>query len=220
MSLAGFTVPITFDGITLLALVLACLAVVAIVSAIVDLARERRLRPFRFGGGFILLLLGLVAFGFAGWAQTYRSLTHNELVAYIQAAPIQGQSQTMSVTYTPVHDGQNGTPLTYLIKGDEWQLGGDVIKWQDYMNILGVHTGYRITRLMGYYDNAADYKTKRVTAEDLDGGSDDVYRFLQDHANLAPFVRATYGNAVIQRPDPTHTYKVYLSTSGYWTATS
>ncbi len=216
MSLGGFTVPITFDGITLLALVLACLAIAAIVSAIMDLAREKRLRPFRIGGGLILLLLGLVAFGFAGWAQTYRSLTHNELVAYIQAVPIQGQSQTMSVTYTPVHDGQNGTPLTCLVKGDAWQLGGDVIKWQDYMNILGVHTGYRITRLMGYYQHAADYRTKAVSACDLDGGSDGVYTFLQQHGNLAPFVRAVYGNAVIDPPDPTRTYEIYLSTSGYW----
>jgi len=214
----GFTIPVSIDRFTVLAALLAILGLAAFVSGVVDLARQRKFRFFRLGGSLMLLLCGLVVFAIAGWAQTYRALTHNELVAHIQAAPLVGQPQTMSVTYTPVRDGQDGVPLTYSVKGDEWLLGGDVLKWQDYLNIMGVNTGYRITRLQGLYQDANDERTKEHTAYNLGGTTSNVYTFLKNHATLAPFVRAVYGNYVAMLPAPGVTYNVYVSTSGYWTA--
>jgi hypothetical protein len=127
-------------------------------------------------------------------------------------------SQLMTVTYTPITNGQPGTSQTFTVYGDQWQLGGDIIKWQDWVNILGVQTGYRVTRLMGYYNDATDYRSKPISAYDLDGGTDRLQQFIHDHPNVTPFVRATYGNDVRMQPDPTATYNVYVSTSGYWTA--
>jgi hypothetical protein len=218
MRAGGFTIPVAFDGLTLLAGLLALLALASLASGVVHMARERRIRPLRFGGGVIMLLLGLAVFAVAGWAQTYRALTHNELVGTVRAVPVAGRIQTMQVTYTPIQDGKPGTPHTYAVRGDEWQLGGDIIKWQDYLNILGVHTGYRTTRLMGYYEDPNDYRVKPVTAYNLDNGSDTVQTFLHEHPNLVPFVRATYGNDVRMLPDANVIYQVYVSTSGYWTA--
>lgn len=217
MHVGGFTIPVTFDGLTLLAGIVALVALAGIASGMVDIARHRRVRPLRLGGGLILLLLALVVVAVAGWAQTYRTLTHNELVATVRAVPANGQRQTMLVTYTPVQDGKPGTPATYTVRGDEWLLGGDIIKWQDYLNILGVHTGYRTTRLMGYYEDPNDYKIKPVTAYNLVRGPDTVQTFLRDHPEWVPFVRATYGNDVRMLPDAQQTYQVFVSTSGYWT---
>jgi hypothetical protein len=214
----GFTIPVTFDRLTLLAALLAVLALAGIISGIVHLFTQRRIRLFRIGSGIILLLIGFGVFAVAGWAQTYRALTKAELVATIHAAPVVGAQQTMKVVYTQVTNGTHGQPQTFTIKGDEWQIGGDVIKWQDWVNILGVHTGYRITRLMGYYEDPNDYKTKRVSAYDLNKSHDTVSQFLHDHANLMPFVRATYGNDVRMLPDASATYQIFLSTSGYWAA--
>jgi hypothetical protein len=217
MQVGDFTVPVSIDGITVLAGLLAILALAGILSGVVALLRGRRLGLFRIGGGLVLLLIGLVAFAVAGWAQTYRALSKAELVAYIRAVPVSGQSQTMSVTYTPVHNGNPGAAQTYIVHGDQWELGGDIIKWQDYVNILGVHTGYRITRLDGYYNDASDYYNhKPLTFLDLGGHRDAVEQFLHDHANLMPFVRATYHNSVATPPDVNATYKVFLSTSGFW----
>ena len=214
----GFTIPVNVDRLTLLAGLLAVLALASIISGIVHLFRRRKLGVMRFGTGIILLLVGLAVFAVAGWAQTYRALTFNQLVATIHAAPVPGQAQTMQVVYTPVVDGKKGTSQIFTIKGDEWLLGGDVIKWQDWLNILGVHTGYRITRIMGYFEDANDYKTKQVSAYNLNNSKDTVTQFLHDHSNLMPFVRATYGNDVRMLPDPTATYQVWVSTSGYWAA--
>ena len=237
----GFTVPVTFDRLTLLAFLLAILALAFVASGVLDVFRGRKervslqvaqpdgstatqtgtvrrrgVRPGRMIGGLVLLLAGLAVFAVAGWFQTYRTLTHNELVGYVKALPLQTAPQTMLVTYTPVENGARGTAQTFTLTGDEWQLGGDIIKWQDYLNILGVHTGYRTTRLMGYFDDANDYRTKRVGAVDLQGGPDGAFRFLRDHPNLAPFVRAVYGNDVRLPPDANHSYRIYVSTSGYF----
>ena len=216
MHVGSFVVPVNIDAFSLIALAFVVLALLIIAWGLARIVRERRFRFFHLSGGLVLLLLGLLVLAVAGWAQTYQALTHNEWVADIHAVPI--GSQTMRVTYTPVSSGTLGTPQTYTVRGDEWVLGGDVIKWQDWVNLLGVHTGYRITRLMGYYDNAGDYKTKAVSAYALDGGSDTVQQFLHSHQDLIPFVRATYGNDVRMYPDAGATYQVFVSTSGYWTA--
>jgi hypothetical protein len=218
ISLDGFTIPVTFDRLTVLAALLTILAVVLFISGIVRILRERRIRIFRIGGGLLLLLLGLAVFAVAGWAQTYQALTSRVLVATVRATPLSGQSQTMTVVYTPVINGTAGQAQTFTIKGDEWLLGGDIIKWSDWVNLLGVHTGYRITRLMGYYQDANDYRTKKVSAYDLASAHDTVSTFLHDHPKLMPFVQATYGNDVRMPPNPRITYQVYLSTSGYWAA--
>lgn len=217
MHVGDFQVPVQFDGLTLVAGLFAVLALAAAISGVVQMVRDRRLRVLRLGGGLVLLLIGLLVFAVAGWAQTYRTLTRAELVATIRAVPT--GSQLMSVTYTPVEGGKPGTPQTFAIHGDKWELGGDVIKWQDWVNILGVHTGYRITRLDGYYVDHNDYYRKPLSFIDLGGHTSTVEQFVRDHGNLLPFVRATYGNAVNQVPSAAATYQVYLSTSGYWTAT-
>jgi hypothetical protein len=214
----GFTIPVTIDRLTLLAAALVILAVASFLSGIVRMLRERRVRIFRIGSGLVLVLLGLAVFAVAGWAQTYRALTSRVLVATVRATPLADHAQTMTVVYTPVTNGETGRPETFTIQGDAWVLGGDIIKWSDWLNVLGVHTGYRITRLMGYYQDANDYRTKRVSAYDLASAHDTVTTLLHDHPNLMPFVQATYGNDVRMLPNANVTYQVYLSTSGYWAA--
>lgn len=213
----GFTVPVDFDRLTLLAGLAMIAALAILASAVVHLARERHLGIGQIGGGLVMILVALVVFAIAGWAQTYHQLTHNELVAYINAVPT--GPQRIQVTYTPVHGGTRGTPRTYTIHGDQWELGGDVVKWQNWVNILGVDTGYRVSRLDGYYTDPNDYKTKPVSVFDLGQGRDAMETFLHDHGNLVPFIRATYHNATAQVPDPENSYRVYVSTSGYWTST-
>jgi hypothetical protein len=214
----GFTIPVNIDRLTVLAGLLAVLALASFISGIVHIFRRRKFGVMRFGGGVVLLLVGLAVFAIAGWAQTYRALTYNQLVATIHAAPVPNQLQTMQVVYTPINDGKPGTPQTFTVKGDQWMIGGDIIKWDDWLNILGVHTGYRVNRIQGYYTDANDANTKPETAYNLNSSNDTVSQFLRNHSNLMPFVRATYGNFVTLRPDPSATYKVYVSTSGYWAA--
>ncbi len=215
----GFTPPATVDRLTIFAALLAVLALASFVSGITRMLTERRARVFRLLGGPAILLAALAVFAVAGWAQTYRALIRNQLVATVTAVPVPGKAQTMQVVFTPMLDGKSGRAKTFTIRGDEWQLGGDVVTWQDWLNILGVHTGYRITQLDGYYENPNDYKTRPVTRYDLGSAHDTVSEFQHQHANLMAFVRTTHGNGVRMLPSPA-IYQVYLSTSGYWAAQS
>ena len=53
MRVGGFTIPVTFDGLTLLAGLLALAALASLVSGVIHIVRERRLRPFRIAGVLI-----------------------------------------------------------------------------------------------------------------------------------------------------------------------
>ena len=213
----GFALPVTVDRLTVLAVLLCILAAAVVLTGVVAIFAQHRVPFATFGNGLVLLVLGVIVFAAAGWAQTYRSLTHNQLVATVRAVPVPGKAQTMQVVYTPITDGKSEQARVFTVAGDEWQLSGNVITWQDWLNILGVGTGYRITQLSGYYENANDYGTKPVTTFDLNASGDSVSRFQRDHPNLMPFVHVTGGNGLRMLPGAA-TYQVYLSPTGYWAA--
>jgi hypothetical protein len=39
----------------------------------------------------------------------------------------------------------------FLIRGDQWMIEGDILKWDDWLNFLGLETRYRLTRVRGRY---------------------------------------------------------------------
>jgi hypothetical protein len=56
---------------------------------------------------------------------------------------------------------QNVTPdsqavQTFIINGDQWMLEGDIIKWDSWLNFLGIHTRYRLSRIRGRYLNTEE----------------------------------------------------------------
>ena len=90
---------------------------------------------------------------------------------------------------------------TYLIQGDEWIVQGDIIKFPAWLNIVGLHAGYKLTRLEGRYDDINLENTASHTAIPLNGGDDNFFHTTYVHKQwFAPFVDATYGNAVFQAP--------------------
>ncbi len=195
------------------------LALASVVAGIAEMVAGRRIRIGRLCGGLVLAGAAVAVLAVDGWTQSYHDLAQDQLVAMVHADPVPGLEQTMQVVFTPVTDGKAGQSHTFTVKGDEWLLSGDVLSWQDWLNILGLRADYRITTLAGYYENAADYANKPVTAYRLDGSPDKVSRFLRQHTSLVPFVRVHSGNGVRMLPS-TATYRVYLSASGFWTAQS
>ena len=218
-ALDGFELPSTVDRLTVLAAVLALIAVALIVFGVTGMLRERRTDLTAPCCGLALMIVSLAVFGLAGWAQSYRSLADGQLVATVQATVVPGAPETMQVVFSPVVDDKVGYPLIYTITGDEWQLSADIVTWQNWLNILGLHADYRFTSLSGYYEGGNAHDAKPVTSYTLSESRDTVSRFIQHHHDLAPLLRVTSGNEVRMLPGP-FTYLVYLSTSGGWTAQS
>ncbi len=152
----------------------------------------------------ICCIAALSAFFVAAWLQTYKVFTQKTLVAEldVSAQKQENDRKTFSVTYKEVKarsslaaifgstnsDVQFAEPQTFEMQGDEVRLGGQVVKLNDLINLLGFKTIYKITRLEGTYLDANDAKTKPVSVFDLNGGVDALFKFYQSNEGALSFI--------------------------------
>jgi len=179
--------------------------------------RRLHRRRFRWGRtltGIILLLLASSILWMTLLVQSYVELTSDIKVATIHATTIANAPHVMSVDLTMFdQSGKELSNQTYLVNGDEWMLEGDIIKFPPLLNILGLHSGYKITRLEGRYDDPNLELHGPRTVVTLNGGDDGFFKTAQEEPWISPIVQAAYGNAVFLAADG-KTYDIYVSQSG------
>ena len=163
---------------------------------------RRHFKVWRGLSGILLLAVAISLLWVTFLAQSYLGLTAEIKVAHLRATPITNVAHQMSVEVT-LYDG-NGhvtSDNTYLIQGDEWMVQGDIIKFPAWLNVIGLHAGYKLTRLEGRYDDINLENSAHHTAIPLNGGDDNFFQTTYTHRQwFAPFVDAEYGNAVFQAP--------------------
>jgi len=97
-------------------------------------------------------------------------------------------------------------------------LEGDILKWKKWINFLGFHTRYRLTRLRGRYIRTSDELTKPQEIYSLVEIEDHpIWGYLFRHGASLPFVSTVYGNAVFQNSEESSAFFVYTTTSGFLT---
>ena len=161
---------------------------------------RRHFKIWRGLSGILLLAVGVSLLWVTFLVQSYLGLTGEIKVAHIRATPIANVAHQMSVEVV-LYDGNAHVTSdnTYLIQGDEWMMQGDIIKFPAWLNVVGLHAGYKLTRLEGRYDDIKLENTARHTAVPLNGGDDNFFHTTYTHKQwFAPFVDAEYGNAVFQ----------------------
>lgn len=181
----------------------------------------RQHRHFRWGrsiAGIILVLLALSLLWLTLLVQTYLGLTSDIKAARIRATPIANSAHMMSVDLT-LYDqrGQQTSEQTYIINGDEWMLQSDVIKFPTWLNIVGLHSGYKLTRLEGRYDDPNLESSSKHVVVQLNGGDDNFFKTVQEQAWTSPIVQAAYGSSTFLQPDG-KTYDVFVSQTGLYAA--
>lgn len=166
---------------------------------------RRRHRHFGWGrsiAGIVLLLVALSLLWLTLLVQSYLGLTGEIKVAHVRATAIANVPHEMSVELI-LYDS-NGHAVsnnTYLLQGDDWMVQGDIIKFPAWVNILGLHSGYKLTRLEGRYDDIHLENTAPHTAIALNGGDDNFFKTAYTQKSwFSWFVDASYGNAVFQAP--------------------
>jgi hypothetical protein len=162
-------------------------------------------------GGIILLALAVSLLWLTFLVQSYLGLTGDIRVARIHATRVANLPHMMSVELT-LYD-QNGHQIsddTYILQGDEWMLQGDIIKFPTWLNILGLHSGFKLTRLEGRYDDPQMEANNKHTVIVLNGGDDNFFTTVQQQQWTSPFVDSAYGSSTFLRPDQ-HTYDVFVS---------
>ena len=169
----------------------------------------------------LFILLWTAVFGtvfFAGlFFQTYYSFTREEPVAKVTITPIP-QEQKNLITLELYKPKKNHEILQFEVSGDQWMLEGDILKWKNYINFLGFHTRYRLTRLRGRYIRTSDELTKPTEIYSLvDREDHPIWGYLYRHGDSLPFVSTVYGNAVFQNSKEPSAFLVYTTTSGFLT---
>ncbi len=177
---------------------------------------RRRFRWKRGVGGILLLLLSVSLLWATFLVQSYLGLTSDIKVAQVHASTVTNQQHMMSVELVLYNgNGQQTSDNTYFVQGDRWMLQGDIIKFPTWLNILGLHSGYKLTRLEGQYNDPNDESTMKHTVVTLNGGDGAFFKTVYQQAWSSPFVDAAYGNAVIIPADG-HAYNVLVSQTGLY----
>jgi hypothetical protein len=159
-------------------------------------------------------LFGMVFF-FGFFLRAYHVFNNEEPVAEIIVRPLENAAiSKMGLAHFFSTHSQKTRYL--FIKGDQWMIEGDIIKWSNWLNFLGMHTRYRLTRLRGRYLNISAEIHQPHTIHSLVEQEDNpLWRYLYKYGPQLPFVSTVYGNAVFQNTENYKHYSIYVGTSGF-----
>ena len=167
---------------------------------------------------FILFWISFSAAGlfFTAFIRSHQSFTNKELVAVVRCIPSDKKLGEMSMELKFVEDGQMGNGQAFLIKGDQWSIEGDILKWEDWLNFFGFHTMYKLTRVRGrYVDTRQEIHNPPTVYGLVENQEDPEWPWLHKYGHRLPFVTAVYGNTVFTYPSRKETFQIYVTTSGF-----
>jgi len=171
---------------------------------------------------FLILLLISVAIAllFLGaFIQSYTVFTQRELAATVHCTTVPGTEDTMVLELRTPESPTVTQIRRYLLRGHQWTVEGHILKWDDWLNFLGLRTMYKLTRVRGRYLQADDEMSKPATVYSLVPNEDDPgWRWLYEYGPRLPFVQAVYGNTVFTLPSEDKTFYIYVTTSGFMIA--
>lgn len=166
---------------------------------------------------FLWTAVFVTVFSVGFFFQAYYVFNGEEPAAKVTITPFPRQQKNL-VTLELFGPKDNREIHQFEVGGDQWMLEGDILKWDKWINFLGFHTRYRLTRLRGRYIRTSDEQTKPAEIYSLVEIEDHpVWGYLYRHGASLPFVSTVYGNAVFQNSREASTFLVYTTTSGFMT---
>jgi hypothetical protein len=166
--------------------------------------------------GIVGIAVGVSSLSLVMMLQGWRAFTHKTHVAELQA--IELAPHKLRVYLVPIDgDGARGATEIYDVDGDEWQVGGDILRFKPFMTALGVQPVFRLSRVEGRWNSAADANAHKGTAFDRSPPSTawlGLYRGA-DKAPMRWLVEGAHGQAVSQLPDRRAVYDIYVTPNGY-----
>lgn len=190
---------------TIVAIILGAALIISALTAL----RRKGLRTvlLRGGGGLVLVAAAALLLWTATLVQTYLGLTGEVRAAHVTVSPVAGAEHRLEVELT-LFDEEGGTTeqSTHHVEGDLWVLQAQIVELEPWVNALGFHSGYKVSRLYGQRLDGVATGQNHIF---LNGGDRDFFREMTEKRWFtAPFVRSAYGNAVIAMPGE---YDVYVS---------
>jgi len=170
---------------------------------------------FRSLRNLILITLWTSLFGtvlFLGFfLRTYQVFTYETPVAELVVEPL-GSEKGGLVTLV---EFSRQSIKQYVVKGDQWMMEGDIVKWDNWLHLFGLGNRYRLTRLSGRYIRAAEEANQSRTVHALVKDEEHpLWRYLYEYGHLFPLVDTVYGNAVFQSLGARKQFQIYVGASG------
>lgn len=169
----------------------------------------------------LLLILLMVSLSAAtlllfGFIQSYTAFTDQKLAAMVFCTPVEEASEEMDLWLLIFESPNAGYLSHYRLRGQEWAIEGHILKWDEWLNFLGLRTMHKLTRVRGRYLRAKDEVDKLPTVFSLIGDEEDPHwRWLYEVGARLPFVKAVYGNTVFTFPSETKIFRIFVTTSGF-----
>ena len=103
----------------------------------------------------------------------------------------------------------------FVIRGDQWRIDADFMKWRYWASALGLQSHYRLSRIEGRFEEIATANAQAPTAHDLTGGAVLDPLWLVDALGPLNFLAdASYGASTYTAIDPARAYRVYKTPTG------
>ena len=157
----------------------------------------------------VLLMLSVIQF--------YTAFTSHQLVAIVECYPTREFGDGFfELVLTRVEDGKQQEPESFIIRGEDWSLGGNILEWPSFLNALGLKSMYRLTRLQGRFEKAEEEMTGSITAYALvDDEKSEFWETLYDIAVKTPLIKSAHQNFVAAHPFFGDYFEIYVTTTGY-----
>jgi hypothetical protein len=115
--------------------------------------------------GAFLTGVGTASLGLWLALSSFGDVGHKTEIAEIQC--IELQPGKLRVYYVPLDaEGRRGATESYDVSGDQWSVGGDLVRFRPLLGHLGVNTVYQVTRVEGRWLKAEDANSHKATAFD------------------------------------------------------
>ncbi len=148
--------------------------------------------------------------------RSYRAFTREELVAAVRCEPAAAVTgYRFHLKLRQVRGGEEGPEQSFPMHGEQWTVGGEILKWSPLLTSLGARPCHKLTRVSSRYLAARQEARGPRSAYDLNGGSAWLWRWLHRFGASLPLVDAVYGNAVYTDARPGARWGVYVTHSGY-----
>jgi hypothetical protein len=179
--------------------------IACVVGGIICLAMARRVRGASRAMlgliGSLCLTMAAVCGSAMLCLRTYAQLTMETPVARVQCARFSHAPTHFVVYYTQLAPYAQPTQR-FDMTGEQWMVSGDMLTWHPWLNVLGLRTVHKPTRLSGRFIRADDEERHPHTAHALNGGTDAWWLWLYRHHAQLPGIAACMATASTLSPTP------------------
>ena len=167
-------------------------------------------RTFKFSLWLVVLFAALSVVLLTATVYTYDRLSAETLIAELRFDAT-GERQYVASLKT----GGGCDERTYTVRGDQWRVDAEFLKWKYWALLLGLDSQYRLDRLEGRYRTAAEQNSQPNVAHDLsERTAVNLVALAESLGSWNFLLDATYGSSTYQDIDVGNVYYVYRTQTG------